>query len=60
MARSTISPGKALEVQSRVPPFMSLDYKKDSQLVKYEEEEEKSSCQEDDPVDEPEKEEEIE
>ena len=37
MARSTMSPGKALEVQSRIAPFMSLDFKKENNLVKIEE-----------------------
>lgn len=33
MARSTMSPGHALEVQSRIAPFMSLEFKKNNQLV---------------------------
>ena len=43
MARSTVSPGKALEVQSRVAPFMSLDFRKETQLVKLEEDEKQAS-----------------
>ena len=35
--RTTVSPGEVLTVNSRVAPFMSLDYKKETTMVIYEE-----------------------